>query len=115
MRPSWQQQNDQMEVDFLKRQTERGEIESRNNLNGGISRHLGLGDGRSGIEWTGAGIEIDSSRRHELGDWPLWVWLLLAGMLALGLGGLWLQQDSAQSAANAANPAAPATAAPHTP
>ena len=102
MQPSWQRKYELEETEFQKRQEVIGEIESRNNLNGGFSRHLGLGDGRPGLEWTGAELEFDHAQRNVFGGWPLWIWVVLAVMLITGLLGLYFQNAPASSSAPAA-------------
>lgn len=117
MRPSWEQKYDQQEKEFQQRQEVIGEIESRNNLNGGISRHLGLGDGRPGLEWTGAEIEYDFAQRNVFGGWPLWAWVLLAVMGITGLLGMDFQNapssQSSQPGAGSSSP--PAASSQQTP
>jgi hypothetical protein len=103
MRSSWQQFEDQEEAEFLERLETMGEIESRNNLNGGVSRMLGFGDGRPGAEWTGLRLEVDSAVQHRYGDWPLWRWVVLSLVLAIGLVGLWLQNGGSNQSAVAAD------------
>ncbi len=117
MRPSWQRRYELQEKEFQKRQEVIGEIESRNNLNGGISRHMGLGDGRPGLEWTGVEFEFDHAERNTFGGWPLWLWVVLAVMLLTGLAGLYFQNAAGsavgQAAGSGQSPAAAAT--PQTP
>lgn len=117
MCPSWQQKYDLQEKEFQKRQEVIGEIESRNNLNGGISRHLGMGDGRPGLEWTGLELEYDHAQRHIFGGWPLWLWVLLAAMLITGLAGIYFQNSPGQGPGTAGQPGQnpPTAGAPQTP
>lgn len=119
MRSSWQEYEDQEEAEFLQRLEVMGEIESRNNLNGGVSRLLGFGDGRPGAEWTGLRFEYDSAARHKYADWPLWRWVVLGLVLAFGLAGLWLQYGGSNQSGAVANTGAsqtqPAASAEQTP
>ncbi|MEZ5337507.1 MAG: hypothetical protein R3F46_04510 [bacterium] len=94
MRPSWERKYDQQETEFQQRQAVIGEIESRNNLNGGISRHLGLGDGRPGIEWTGLEVEYDSAISPRW-DFPPLFYIVAAVLAVIAIAAIYMKGDPA--------------------